>query len=163
MTGSRRQTHSRHGHHHRFSIAFHIAKVAPGGGRRTGPHRVRPDELIRRIADRLPNPAPLIELDVQNEEHLSTRPTASSLRSVRATSSTAWSTRSATCPRPAGGSTRSSTLHTKTSPRGSTSPLTSVRVAGQRRATDHEPGRRHRRHGLRPDPRNACLGQLDDG
>ena len=25
---------------------------------------------IQRIADRLPNPAPLLELDVQNEEHL---------------------------------------------------------------------------------------------
>ena len=29
-------------------------------------------KLIQRIADRLPNPAPLLELDVQNEEHLDT-------------------------------------------------------------------------------------------
>ena len=37
-----------------------------------------------------------------------------------------------------------------------------VRVAGQGAAADHEPRRRHRRHGLRPDPRDAGL-QLDDG
>ena len=35
----------------------------------TGFDRMR---LIQRIADRLPSPAPLLELDVQNEEHLST-------------------------------------------------------------------------------------------
>ena len=35
----------------------------------TGFDRMR---LIQRIADRLPEPAPLLELDVQNEEHLAT-------------------------------------------------------------------------------------------
>ena len=52
------------------SIAFYIAKVAQEAGAElvlTGFDRMK---LIRRIADRLPNPAPLIELDVQNTEHL---------------------------------------------------------------------------------------------
>ena len=52
------------------SIAFHIAKVAQEAGAQlvlTGFDRLR---LIQRIADRLPEKAPLIELDVQNEQHL---------------------------------------------------------------------------------------------
>jgi enoyl ACP reductase len=52
------------------SIAFHIARVAQEAGAEvicTGFDRMR---LIQRIIDRLPNPAPLLELDVQNEEHL---------------------------------------------------------------------------------------------
>ena len=52
------------------SIAFHIARVAQEQGAElvlTGFDRMR---LIQRIADRLPRPAPLIELDVQNDEHL---------------------------------------------------------------------------------------------
>ncbi len=52
------------------SIAFHIAKVAQEAGAElvlTGFDRMK---LIQRIADRLPNPAPLLELDVQNQEHL---------------------------------------------------------------------------------------------
>lgn len=52
------------------SIAFHIAKAAQEAGAQlvlTGFDRLR---LIQRIADRLPEKAPLIELDVQNEEHL---------------------------------------------------------------------------------------------
>ena len=52
------------------SIAFHIAKVAQEAGAElvlTGFDRMK---LIQRIADRLPNPAPLLELDVQNTEHL---------------------------------------------------------------------------------------------
>jgi meromycolic acid enoyl-[acyl-carrier-protein] reductase len=47
------------------SIAFHIARVAQEAGAElvlTGYDRMR---LIQRIADRLPNPAPLLELDVQ--------------------------------------------------------------------------------------------------
>lgn len=54
------------------SIAFHIAKVAREAGAElvlTGFDRLK---LVKRIADRLPKPAPLLELDVQNEEHLST-------------------------------------------------------------------------------------------
>ncbi len=54
------------------SIAFHIAKVAQEAGAElvlTGFDRMR---LIQRIADRLPEKAPLLELDVQNEEHLDT-------------------------------------------------------------------------------------------
>ena len=50
------------------SIAFHIARVAQEQGADlvlTGFDRLR---LIQRIADRLPQKAPLIELDVQNEE-----------------------------------------------------------------------------------------------
>ncbi|AFN63628.2 enoyl-(acyl carrier protein) reductase [Mycobacteroides abscessus] len=52
------------------SIAFHIAKVAQEQGAElvlTGFDRLR---LIERITQRLPKPAPLLELDVQNEEHL---------------------------------------------------------------------------------------------
>jgi enoyl ACP reductase len=54
------------------SIAFHIARVAQEQGAQlvlTGFDRLR---LIQRIADRLPEKAPLIELDVQNEKHLDT-------------------------------------------------------------------------------------------
>ncbi|MGZ4512906.1 MAG: SDR family oxidoreductase, partial [Mycobacterium sp.] len=54
------------------SIAFHIAKAAQEAGAQlvlTGFDRLR---LIQRIADRLPEKAPLIELDVQNEKHLET-------------------------------------------------------------------------------------------
>ena len=54
------------------SIAFHIARVAQEQGAQlvlTGFDRMR---LIQRIVDRLPQPAPLLELDVQNEEHLAT-------------------------------------------------------------------------------------------
>lgn len=54
------------------SIAFHIAKVAQEAGAQlvcTGFDRLR---LIQRIIDRLPEPAPLLELDVQNNEHLDT-------------------------------------------------------------------------------------------
>src|ERR1700742_4151229 len=54
------------------SIAFHIARVAQEQGAElvlTGFDRLR---LIQRIVDRLPQKAPLIELDVQNEEHLVT-------------------------------------------------------------------------------------------
>jgi enoyl ACP reductase len=54
------------------SIAFHIARVAQEAGAQlvvTGFDRMR---LIQRIVDRLPQPAPLLELDVQDEKHLDT-------------------------------------------------------------------------------------------
>ncbi|MGV0644915.1 NADH-dependent enoyl-ACP reductase InhA [Mycolicibacterium sp. XJ879] len=54
------------------SIAFHIARVAQEAGAEvvlTGFDRMK---LIRRIADRLPKEAPLLELDVQDEKHLDT-------------------------------------------------------------------------------------------
>ena len=54
------------------SIAFHIARVAQEQGAQlvlTGFDRLR---LVQRIADRLPEKAPLLELDVQNEDHLAT-------------------------------------------------------------------------------------------
>jgi meromycolic acid enoyl-[acyl-carrier-protein] reductase len=54
------------------SIAFHIARVAQEAGAElvlTGFDRMR---LIGRIVDRLPQKAPLLELDVQNDEHLNT-------------------------------------------------------------------------------------------
>lgn len=52
------------------SIAFHIAKEAQEAGAQvvcTGFQRMR---LIERILDRLPAKPPLLELDVQNDEHL---------------------------------------------------------------------------------------------
>jgi len=52
------------------SIAFHIAKVAQEAGAQvvcTGFQRMR---LIERILDRLPEKPPLLELDVQDDEHL---------------------------------------------------------------------------------------------
>ncbi|EUA34995.1 enoyl-[acyl-carrier-protein] reductase [Mycobacterium xenopi 3993] len=54
------------------SIAFHIARVAQEQGAQlvcTGFDRLR---LIERILDRLPQKPPLLELDVQNNEHLDT-------------------------------------------------------------------------------------------
>lgn len=52
------------------SIAFHTAKLAQEQGAEvilTGFGRL---SLVERIANRLPKPAPVIELDVQNTEHL---------------------------------------------------------------------------------------------
>jgi meromycolic acid enoyl-[acyl-carrier protein] reductase len=54
------------------SIAFHVARVAQQEGATvvlTGFGRM---SLVERIAKRLPEPAPVIELDVANEEHLAT-------------------------------------------------------------------------------------------
>ncbi|MBM7775387.1 enoyl-[acyl-carrier protein] reductase I [Actinokineospora baliensis] len=54
------------------SIAFHVAKAAQEQGAQvvlTGFGRL---SLVERIAKRLPQPAPVIELDVQNQEHLDT-------------------------------------------------------------------------------------------
>ena len=53
------------------SIAFHIAKIAQEEGANvllTGFGRAL--SLTTRIAGRLPQPAPIIELDVTNQEHL---------------------------------------------------------------------------------------------
>lgn len=52
------------------SIAFHVARVAQDQGARvvlTGYGRLR---LVERIAQRLPYPPPVLELDVQNQAHL---------------------------------------------------------------------------------------------
>ena len=54
------------------SIAFHVAKVAQQEGATvvlTGYGRM---SLVQRIAKRLPEPAPVIELDVADADHLST-------------------------------------------------------------------------------------------
>ena len=54
------------------SIAFHVAKIAQEQGATvvlTGFGRM---SLVERIAKRLPHPAPVVELDVQNQEHLDT-------------------------------------------------------------------------------------------
>ncbi len=54
------------------SIAFHAAKIAQEQGAEvvlTGFGRM---SLVERIAKRLPEPAPVLELDVQNSEHLDT-------------------------------------------------------------------------------------------
>jgi enoyl-[acyl-carrier protein] reductase I len=56
------------------SIAFSVAKIAQEQGATvvlTGYGRL---SLVERIAKRLPEPAPLIELDVTNEEHLAALP-----------------------------------------------------------------------------------------
>src|SRR5258708_7849203 len=56
------------------SIAFHVAKIAQEQGATvvlTGFGRL---SLVERIARRLPAPAPIIELDVTNEEHLAGLP-----------------------------------------------------------------------------------------
>jgi meromycolic acid enoyl-[acyl-carrier-protein] reductase len=52
------------------SIAFHVARIAQEQGAQvvlTGFGRM---SLVQRIAKRLPSPAPVIELDVTNQEHL---------------------------------------------------------------------------------------------
>ncbi len=54
------------------SIAFHIAKVAQEAGAELVLSGFGRMKLIERISQRLPEPAPLLELDVQNEEHLDT-------------------------------------------------------------------------------------------
>jgi enoyl-[acyl-carrier protein] reductase I len=54
------------------SIAFHVARLAQEQGATvvlTGFGRL---SLVERIAKRLPQPAPVLELDVQNTEHLET-------------------------------------------------------------------------------------------
>ncbi|ASO19817.1 enoyl-[acyl-carrier protein] reductase I [Actinoalloteichus hoggarensis] len=54
------------------SIGFHVAKIAQEQGAQvvlTGFGRM---SLVQRIAGRLPRPAPVIELDVTNQEHLDT-------------------------------------------------------------------------------------------
>jgi enoyl ACP reductase len=54
------------------SLAFHSAKLAQEQGAKvvlTGFGRM---SLVERIAKRLPEPAPVVELDVQNTEHLDT-------------------------------------------------------------------------------------------
>ncbi|RLK59385.1 enoyl-ACP reductase FabI [Actinokineospora cianjurensis] len=54
------------------SIAFHVAKAAQEQGAQvvlTGFGRL---SLVERIAKRLPQPAPVVELDVQDQEHLDT-------------------------------------------------------------------------------------------
>src|SRR5437660_6959816 len=56
------------------SIAFHAAKVAQEQGAQvvlTGFGRL---SLVERIAKRLPEPAPVIELDATNAEHLAALP-----------------------------------------------------------------------------------------
>ena len=61
-----------HGVDHRRPIAFHAAKIAQEQGAQvvlTGFGRM---SLVERIAKRLPEPAPVLELDVQNSEHLDT-------------------------------------------------------------------------------------------
>ena len=52
------------------SLAFHAAKIAQEQGAQvvlTGFGRLR---LVERIAQRLPQPAPVVELDVSNQEQL---------------------------------------------------------------------------------------------
>ncbi|MBA0125786.1 enoyl-ACP reductase FabI [Haloechinothrix sp. YIM 98757] len=52
------------------SIAYHVAQVAQEQGAQvvlTGFGRM---SLVERVAKRLPEPAPVVELDVQNQEHL---------------------------------------------------------------------------------------------
>lgn len=54
------------------SIAFAVAKLAQEQGARvvlTGFGRI---SLVQRVAAKLPQPAPVVELDVSNEEHLAT-------------------------------------------------------------------------------------------
>ena len=52
------------------SLAFHVAKIAQEQGAQvvlTGFGRMR---LVERIAQRLPQPAPVVELDVSDQEQL---------------------------------------------------------------------------------------------
>ncbi|GLZ52361.1 enoyl-ACP reductase FabI [Actinomycetospora sp. NBRC 106378] len=52
------------------SIAFHVAKAAQEAGATVVVTAFGRVSLVKRIAQRLPEPAPVIELDVQNQEHL---------------------------------------------------------------------------------------------
>ncbi len=121
------------------SIAFHIAKVAQEAGAElvlTGFDRMK---LIQRIADRLPNPAPLLELDVQNQEHLDSL--AGRIAEVIGEGNKIDGVVHSIgfMPQTGMGINRSSTPRTRTSPRAFTSRVL-LRLAGQGRAADHEPG-----------------------
>ncbi|MEJ2871594.1 enoyl-ACP reductase FabI [Actinomycetospora sp. OC33-EN08] len=52
------------------SIAFHVAKAAQEAGATLVVTAFGRVSLVKRIAQRLPEPPPVIELDVQNQEHL---------------------------------------------------------------------------------------------
>ncbi len=109
------------------SIAFYIAKVAQEAGAElvlTGFDRMK---LIRRIADRLPNPAPLIELDVQNQEHLDSLADRVTAEIGEGNKLDGVVHSIGFMPQTGMGINRSSTRPTRTSPRASTSPPSRTR------------------------------------
>jgi NAD(P)-dependent dehydrogenase (short-subunit alcohol dehydrogenase family) len=144
------------------SIAFHIAKVRQEAGADlvlTGFDRMR---LIQRIADRLPEKAPLLELDVQNEEHLASL--ADRVTEVIGAGNKLDGVVHSIGYMPQTGMGINPFFDAPYEGRRQGHPHLGLLVclACQGAAADHESGRRHRRHGLRPDPRDARL-QLDDG
>ena len=144
------------------SIAFYIAKVAQEAGAElvlTGFDRMR---LIQRIADRLPEKAPLLELDVQNEEHLDTL--ADRVTEVIGEGNKLDGVVHSIgfMPQTGMGINPFFDAPYEDVAKGIHISAFSYASLGQGPAADHESRRRHRRHGLRPDARHARL-QLDDG
>ena len=144
------------------SIAFHIAKVAQEAGAElvlTGFDRMK---LIQRIADRLPNPAPLLELDVQNEEHLATL--ADRVTEVIGEGNKLDGVVHSIGFMPQTGMGINPFFDAPYEDVAKGIHISAYSYASLAKAVlpIMNSRRRHRRHGLRPDPRDARL-QLDDG
>ena len=144
------------------SIAFHIAKVAQEAGAElvlTGFDRM---QLIQRIADRLPKPAPLLELDVQNEEHLDTL--ADRVTEVIGEGNKLDGVVHSIGYMPQTGMGVNPFFDAPYEDVAKGIHISAYSYASLAKALlpIMNPRRRHRRHGLRPHPGDACL-QLDDG
>ncbi len=144
------------------SIAFHIAKVAQEAGAElvlTGFDRMR---LIQRIVDRLPKPAPLLELDVQNEEHLATL--ADRVTEVIGEGNKLDGVVHSIGYMPQSGMGINPFFDAPYEDVAKGIHISAYSYASLAKALlpIMNPRRRHRRHGLRPDPCDAGL-QLDDG
>ena len=139
------------------SLAFHAAKIAQEQGAQvvlTGFGRLR---LVERIAQRLPQPAPVVELDVRTRSSSTAWPTGSSSIWERIPGSTVSCTRSGSPRSPAWARARSSTR--PVGGRGDDHPgqRVLVEVAGHGDAAAAERGCVDRRHGLRQPPGVAGL------
>ncbi len=144
------------------SIAFHIAKQAQEAGAElvlTGFDRLK---LIQRIADRLPNPAPLLELDVQNSEHLDSL--AGRITEVIGEGNKLDGVVHSIgfMPQTGMGVNPFFDAPYEDVAKGIHISAYSYRLAGQGDPAGAQQRWQHRRHGLRPHPGDARL-QLDDG
>ena len=125
----------------------------------TGFDRMR---LIQRIVDRLPKPAPLLELDVQNEEHLATL--ADRVTEVIGEGNKLDGVVHSIGYMPQSGMGINPFFDAPYEDVAKGIHISAYSYASLAKALlpIMNPRRRHRRHGLRPDPGDAGL-QLDDG
>ena len=146
-------------HHRRVDRVSHRAGGSGAGGLRRADRRLR---LIQRIADRLPEKAPLIQLDAEDREvpgHPGRAGSRRDRRGQQARRRGAFDRDS--CRRPGWASTRSSTILRRCL-QGHPHLRLLVCLACQGAAADHEFRRFDCGHGFRPQPGDAGL-QLDDG